>query len=196
MKSESGFSLAMANQPFKSKPRPGRRNQKSLKICFRRRNLNFLKMNLMNSLRFSSISCVSSSPFPVYYVGFPMDMDKVWVLIKYTLQGLETWQSHNISYFRIKCSFGQQTQKKSTDAQSRAKKVHRRCQIAPTKAILKGNHYFILMSFPTSVTHRISLNFFHRSLKKKRGESNTTTVPIKMFLLRDPLEVWRHKFAC
>ena len=50
MKSESGFSLAMANQPFKSKPRPGGRNQKSLKICFRRRNLNFLKVNLMNSL--------------------------------------------------------------------------------------------------------------------------------------------------
>ena len=133
----------------------------------------------MNSLGFSSISCVSSSPFPVYYVGFPMDMDKVWVLIKYTLQGLETWQSHNISYFRIKWFCGQQTQKKSTDAQSRAKKVHRRCQIAPTKAILKGNHYFILMRLLTSVTHRVSLNFFHRSLKKKRGELNTTTVPSK-----------------
>ena len=37
----------------------------------------------------------------MYYVGFPMDMDKVWVLIKYTLLGLETWQSHNIGYIEL-----------------------------------------------------------------------------------------------
>ena len=173
MKSKSGFRLAMASQPFKSKPRPGKRNQKNWNYASGAGIWIFWRWTWwtpkMNSLRFSSISCVSSSPFPVYYVGFPMDMDKVWVLIKYTLQGLETWQSHNISYFRIKCSFGQHTQKKSTDAQSRAKKVHRRCQIAPTKAILTGNHYFILMRLPTSVTHRVSLNFFHRSLKKRGG---------------------------
>ena len=41
--------------------------------------------------------------------------------------------------------------------------------MAPASSMPPMPENFILMSFPTSVTHRISLNFFHRSLKKKEG---------------------------